>query len=154
MIIGVRAAPRSMMMFTWPIGLLTQCRNASMEFSNNRAPSMLSTHESIPRKNLRVPWCCMQIFTPRLCSNARAKDIQGKSQPLSPENGDSIGVKMPPPPSRKSNELVDQVLEKLLASALDFGLATLQCIGFEFHKVSFALLDFAADAGVPRAVAL
>lgn len=82
MMIGVRADPRSMMMFTCPTGLLTQCRNASMEFSNVRAASIVSTHESTPRKNLRVPWCCMQIFTPPTCAISEIYDIQGKSGTL------------------------------------------------------------------------
>lgn len=94
MMIGVRAVPRSMMIFTCPSGLLTQCRKASMEFSNRRAPSMLSTHESIPRRNFRVFWCCMQIFTRGICANCPAKDIQGKSQTSLPENGDSIVVRI------------------------------------------------------------
>ena len=57
---------------------------------------MLSTHESIPRRNFRVCWCCMQIFTRKICANSSLKDIQGKSQTWLPENGESIPMKMPP----------------------------------------------------------
>src|SRR5438552_8757034 len=53
------------------------------------------------------------------------------------------------------NELVDHVFQKLLTAArVRLRFAFLEHVGLEFSQTHFALLDFAADARIPRVIAL